>query len=84
MWIDQNGKCALSDIGMTYTFNKGRVPTNVSIDKIDHTKGYTLNNIQLVCMACNQMKNDLTEVELYNFCKSIINNYESKNNKKSI
>lgn len=84
MWINQDGKCALSGIDMTYIFNKGRIPTNVSIDKIDHTKGYILNNIQLVCMACNQMKNDLTELELYNFCKLIVNNYESKNNKKSL
>lgn len=81
LWDKQKGKCAISGINMTYNLREGRVPTNVSIDKIDHTKGYTMNNIQLVCMACNQMKNDLSEEELYNFCKAIVNKYESKNSK---
>ena len=83
LWLKQQGKCAISNIDMTYIFNCGRVPTNVSIDRIDSTKGYTINNIQLVCMACNQMKSDLSEYKLYEFCKAIVNNYESKNNKNS-
>ena len=81
LWNQQKGKCALSNINMTYTLKEGRTPTNVSIDKIDRTKGYTMDNIQLVCMSCNQMKNDLSEEELYNFCKAIVNKYENKNNK---
>ena len=76
-------KCAISNIDMTYVFNCGRIPTNVSIDRIDSAKGYIMNNIQLVCMACNQMKSDLSEHKLYEFCKAIVNNYESKNNKNS-
>lgn len=65
---------------MTYELRVGRTPTNVSIDKIDHTKGYTMDNIQLVCMACNQIKNDLSNEEMYKFCKAIVNKYEDKNN----
>ena len=66
---------------MTYLLKEGRIPTNISIDKIDRTKGYTIGNIQLVCMACNQIKSDLTEEEMYNFCKKIVEIYENKNNK---
>ena len=80
LWNYQKGKCALSDIDMTYELRVGRTPTNVSIDKIDHTKGYTMDNIQLVCMACNQIKNDLSNEEMYKFCKAIVNKYEDKNN----
>ena len=65
---------------MTYELRVGRTPTTVSIDKIDHTKGYTMDNIQLVCMACNQIKNDLSNEEMYKFCKAIVNKYEDKNN----
>lgn len=83
LWLKQQGKCAISNIDMTYVFNCGRIPTNVSIDRIDSAKGYIMNNIQLVCMACNQMKSDLFEHKLYEFCKAIVNNYESKNNKNS-
>ena len=80
LWNKQNGICALSGIPMTYTLKEGRTPTNVSIDKIDRTLGYTQGNIQLVCMACNQIKSDLTDLEMYNFCKRIVEQYENKNN----
>ena len=81
LWNKQNGICALSGIPMTYLLKEGRIPTNISIDKIDRTKGYTIGNIQLVCMVCNQIKSDLTEEEMYNFCKKIVEIYENKNNK---
>lgn len=81
LWEVQKGICALSGIPMTYELRKGRIPTNVSIDKIDRTKGYIPTNVQLVCMACNQIKLDLTDSEMYNFCKKIVENYENKNNK---
>ena len=80
LWSSQNGICALSGLPMTFELKQGRVPTNVSIDKIDRTLGYIKGNIQLVCMVCNQIKSDLTEIEMYNFCKNIVKNYENKNN----
>ena len=73
LWDEQKELCALSGIHMTYIIRKGRIPTNVSIDRIDSTKGYTKNNIHLVCMAVNQMKSDLTIEELIYFCKNIVN-----------
>jgi hypothetical protein len=57
---------------MTYYFDSGRVPTNLSVDRIDSSLGYIKGNIQLVCMAVNQMKNDLTVEQLKYFCKSIL------------
>lgn len=81
LWEKQQGLCALSKIPMTFIVRKGRIPTNVSIDRIDSTKGYLKENIQLVCMAVNQMKSDLSYTELYKFCKQIIIEYESKDNK---
>lgn len=83
LWNKQNGRCALSNIEMTFLLKEGRVPTNVSIDRIDRTKGYIEGNVQLVCMACNQIKSDLSEVKMYEFCKKIVEYYESKNKKNS-
>lgn len=83
LWKLQNGRCALSNRNMTFIFNSGRVPTNVSIDRIIPSKGYIMGNIQLVCMACNQIKSDLSEEDMYNFCKDIVEVYENKNNKGS-
>lgn len=77
LWDKQSGICALSGIPMTFDINKGRVWTNVSIDQINHKEGYTKDNIQLVCMAANQMKSDLDLSTLLYFCKSIIDNNKS-------
>jgi len=84
IWENQNGICALSGIEMTYEMFNGRVHTNVSVDKIDCYKQYSKNNIQLVCMAANQMKSDMPFDKLIWFCKNIIKYNEDKNkNKKS-
>ena len=69
LWNKQNGKCALSGIPMTYELQKGRTYTNVSIDRINTNGDYAPNNIQLVCMACNQIKSDMLEEDMYRFCK---------------
>lgn len=76
LWIKQSGKCALSGIDMTYELQEGRTPTNISIDKIDRNRGYTPENIQLVCMACNQIKSDMNMEQVYRFCKAIVDTYE--------
>lgn len=74
LWNKQNGKCAISGIEMTFEQCNGRTPTNVSIDQINHKDGYTIGNVQLVCMAVNQMKSDMLIEDLYKFCKAIIEN----------
>lgn len=51
LWKSQNGKCAISGLDMTYELGEGRLYTNVSIDQIIPSKGYTADNIQLVCKA---------------------------------
>lgn len=53
---------------------KGRIYTNVSVDRIDSNKGYLKDNVQLVCMVINQMKSDLNLDELKYYCQEIIKN----------
>lgn len=43
---------------MTFYLDNGRTFTNISIDRITPNLGYTKENIQLVCMAVNQMKSN--------------------------
>ena len=74
LWEAQEGLCALTGFQMSHVMGKGRVPTNVSIDRKDSTMGYTKDNIQLVCMAVNQMKSDLEMDELLRFCTGILAN----------
>ena len=74
LYTSQKGRCAISNIQMTTILGAGRVSTNVSVDQIDPRKGYTKDNVQLVCSAVNQMKSDLPMNELLEFCKAIVNN----------
>lgn len=76
LWELQKGKCAISGVQMTYEMFGGRIFTNVSVDRIDPCEGYNKENIQLVCMAVNQMKSDMSLEELLYFCEQIINNNE--------
>lgn len=70
----QNYKCAISNIDLTYELGKGRVYTNLSIDRKNPMKGYVEGNIQLVCMAVNQMKSDLDINTLIYICECILKN----------
>ncbi len=74
IYYQQKGLCSLSKVPMTYIRGAGIVPTNISIDKIDATKGYTLDNIQFVCYIVNSMKNVLTKEQLLFWCNQIIKN----------
>lgn len=81
-WVKQQGVCALSGQDMTHTRGDGTVHTNASIDRIDNNKGYTKDNIQLVCQITNLMKNSLTEESLIEWCQAIINTHISKDDQK--
>lgn len=72
IWNNQDGKCALSGVQMTHIIRSGRVPTNVSVDRIVPELGYVRGNIQLVCAAINQFRADSSLEQLYSFCESIL------------
>lgn len=74
VWKAQNSKCAISGLDMTYELGEGRIYTNVSIDQIMPSKGYTIDNIQLVCMAVNQLKSDLDMDTILILCSAIVDN----------
>jgi hypothetical protein len=57
---------------MTYIAGQGRVGTNISIDRIDSSVGYVRGNVQFVCDVVNRMKQDLSQTDLFVWCKRII------------
>jgi hypothetical protein len=65
----QNGLCAITGIEMTRVTGSGRISTNISIDRIDSSKGYSKENIQLVCHAVNIMKSALPMDEFLDWCE---------------
>ena len=52
--------------------------TNISIDRIDSTKGYIEGNIRLVCAAVNFMKHRMNDEELVWWCKEIVKGKKKK------
>ena len=56
LWEKQQGKCYYSHIPMNQTWNK-KHPQQVSIDRLDNTKGYSIENTVLCCQSINYAKN---------------------------
>ena len=74
LWDKQSGKCAITGLKMilpetTASTNVG--PKCVSIDRVDNTKGYTIDNIQLVCYSANLARNSFTIQTIQEFFKEI-------------
>lgn len=79
-WESQNGKCALTGWDMTFILGKGKVSSNISIDRIDPSKDYTKDNIQLVCTCVNIAKMEMTQNNFIDMCyKIVINHIETIN-----
>ena len=65
-------KCPYLGCDLTTTYGQGRQWTNVSIDRIDNTKGYTKDNIQIISWRANQMKHTASLEELIKFANGIL------------
>lgn len=76
LYIKQDKKCALSGVEVVFIRNyrswKSGEQT-ASVDRIDSTKGYTLDNIQIVHKKVNFMKQELSDKEFIEWCTLIAN-----------
>lgn len=63
LWDSQNGLCAITKLPMLYKFNDLQ---SVSIDRIDSSISYTVDNIQLVCRWVNYAKNNKSNETIIN------------------
>lgn len=75
LFIKQDGKCALTGLPIRmytyYVARKYRIPITASLDRIDSTKGYTLDNIQWVHKHVQLMKFDLPQTYFIEMCKKV-------------
>jgi hypothetical protein len=78
LYEKQNGLCNLSGVKMTYEY--GKKATNISIDRINNSKGYLKGNVQLVCYFANIIKSVFTAEELIYFAEKIVNYSQNKQN----
>jgi hypothetical protein len=68
IWSSQSGLCAYSGIPMEHQIGHPHV---ASIDRIDSSRGYTMDNVQLVIRPVNFMKSNMSEGEFLEICKLI-------------
>lgn len=63
----QDNKCIVSGV----TFDMKSKWNKPSLDRIDNTRGYTLDNIQLVTWIVNHTRGELTVEEYIQLCKQV-------------
>ena len=74
LWRQQEGLCAYS--GRAMAFDGKGSPESVSIDRVDSSKGYTLDNVVLCCTFVNRMKNDRCVDEFVEWCQLVVDHYQ--------
>jgi len=66
--------CPILKIELSYTNNTIQ-NNSATIDRIDNSKGYTIENIQIVSYQANRMKSNASQKELIEFAKYILEEY---------
>lgn len=73
-FVEQQGKCALT--GESMTLESGtridRARAALSIDRIESSRNYTIDNIHLVCRVINLMKSDMSLEEFGRWCSRMV------------
>lgn len=69
LWESQLACCAYS--GIPLVFGQTNLEQTASLDRIDSSKGYFLNNVQFVHKVINQMKWNLKEEVFLDFCNKV-------------
>lgn len=68
-YIKQDKKCMLSGLEIEW-YDKNNLGT-ASVDRINSSEGYLINNIQIIHKDINQMKMDLDQDKFINYCNMI-------------
>ena len=71
LFLKQNRKCALSGIKLNFQTCESLRDGTASLDRIDNSKGYTIDNVQWIHKDINYMNKDFTQKQLFEYCKLI-------------
>jgi len=71
IFLKQNRKCAISGVELKFGNKYKGIETTASLDRIDSSRGYTLDNVQWVHKRINSMKSDDKQDDFLNWIKII-------------
>lgn len=74
LFLSQNKMCAISGVSIKFKKNYKDEQT-ASLDRIDSSKPYTIDNVQWVHKKVNTMKWNLEQKEFLDWCKIIVSNH---------
>lgn len=78
LFIKQNQKCVYTGLDLKILDTRMGMGSTASIDRIDSTKAYTEDNIQIVHIDINKMKQEFDEKYFLKMCNLITNNHKDK------
>lgn len=84
LFSEQDGKCAVTKIPFTFNpikrniRNRRKDPFSPSIDRINSSKGYTKDNVRLVCIIVNLALNEFGDQDFSKMCVEFVNNTNRK------
>lgn len=64
--------CPYLQVPLTFILGEGKQETNISLDRIDSTKGYVKGNVQVISKKANTMKSNASKEELLRFARSVL------------
>lgn len=73
LWKAQDGICVYT--GWKMAIEKGKLRT-ASIDRIDSTRGYTIDNVQWVCWVINDLRGSMESEDFVLLCQAVAHFYE--------
>lgn len=77
LWEKQNGLCHWFNIPMTIT-SKKKFPSKPSIDRLDNSKPYTMDNCVLCCYSTNIGRNENNTEDWLDFINTIKNSFKNE------
>jgi hypothetical protein len=76
LYLKQNKRCKLTDLEIRFDTSKlkNHYFNSASLDRIDSSRGYTLDNIQWVHKDVNKMKSNLSSERFFELCALVTKN----------
>lgn len=71
VFLSQNSRCALSGVLLTFDSLAACRDGNASLDRIDSSRHYTVDNVQWVHKMINRCKLEYSEQEFIEMCKRV-------------